>query len=252
MMKVIIIEDEDIAIRKLKNILKSVDPAIQILASLESVKDAVSWIRHNPEPDLGFVDIQLSDDISFEIFKQCEVNFPVVFVTAYDDYLLRAFDHNAIHYLLKPVTVEKISLVLDKLKKIENHFVNAGIRNFLLKGEKNQGIKKRLVVKKGVDFAPLDVENIAYFFIEHKISFVRDQSANTYTTDDSLAEIESTLDPGKFFRVNRQYIVRISAIKKFSSIEYGKIRLQLEPPTGEDVIIGKENAIKFRKWIRGG
>lgn len=250
-MKLIIVEDEEMAVRRLKALLHTIDPSIQILATLESVRETIRWIRKNPVPDLGFFDIQLSDDISFEIFKECDVNFPVVFITAYDDYLLQSFEYNSIHYLLKPVTQEKISQVIDKLKRLESHFVNSGILNYLSNKDHYPIYKNRLVVKKGMDFAPLGVDQIAYFFTEHKICFVRDYQSDTYTLDESLSELESILDPTLFFRANRQYIIHISAIKKYTSLENSRIRLELDPPPKEEVIIGKENGSLFRKWVRG-
>ena len=251
MIKVIIIEDEEVAVRKLRDLLREMDEKIELLAVMESVEEATAWISTNPAPDLGFFDIQLADDISFEIFKRCRINFPVVFVTAYDDYLLRSFDHNSIHYLLKPVTADKLRQVLDKLKKLEKHFINTGIRNLILREEGQTEYRKRLIVKKGMEFAPVDVSQIAYFFTEHKISFVRDFKGRTFIIDDPLSTIESYLDPDEFFRVNRQYIVSVSAIDKFSTVENGKILITLAPPTGEEVIIGKETAVRFRQWLRG-
>jgi len=250
-MDVIIVEDEELAVDKLKALLHSVIPQINIQATLDNVKDAVRWIKENPDPDIGFFDIQLSDDISFEIFNECNVNFPVVFITAYDDYLLQSFQHNSIYYILKPVTAEKIGLVINKLKQLEHHFVNVGIRNFIKEKKENQTYKTRLIVKKGIDYAPLETDKIAYIFTDHKISFVRDVTNQTYIIDLTLSELGKQLDPNLFFRANRQYIIHLQTIRSYRSRKDGKIKLDLLPESKEDVIIGKENAVDFRKWIKG-
>ncbi len=249
-MQILIVEDEDIAVHKLTDLLQLINRNHNIVAILDSVSETVKWIKDNPDPDLGFFDIQLSDDISFEIFKECDVHFPVVFLTAYDDYLLQSFEHNSIFYLLKPVTEEKIRHVFDKLKLLEHHFVNKGIQNFLAEKNRKQTYKTRLIVNKGLDFTPLETDKIAYIFTDHKISFVRDITDQTYRIDLSLSELEKQLDPNVFFRANRQYIIHLHAIQYFRSEKNGKIKLDLLPQSKEDVIIGKENAVDFRRWIK--
>ena len=250
-MRVIIVEDEELAVQKLVSLLNTVDSSIKILACLESVTETVRWLRNHPRPDLGLFDIQLSDDSSFEIFNQFDVLFPVIFITAYDDYLVEALEYNSIHYILKPVTEDKITKAFKKIKLLKDHYEFTGVRD-LLSDFNSKSFKKRLVVKKGIDFTPINVEDISYIFTHHKISFVRDRQNQTFIIDESLSELESLLDPKKFFRANRQYIIQVSAIKKFSSQEQSKIKLDLYPPAREDVIISKENAVLFRKWIKGG
>ena len=243
-MKVLIAEDEITATKKLEALLKRVKPGIEILAKLESVKETVSWIRQNQKPNVAFFDIQLADDISFEIFKQCDVTFPVIFVTAYDNYLLQAFEQNTIHYLLKPITEEKVREGLEKLDRVAEHF---GSFN---KPENTKDSKDKLLVRKGMNFVPLDTNKISYIFSEHKISFAKDNQGVIYLIDQSLTDLEKMLDPKRFFRANRQYLVNLQAIDKYKSIEQSKIKLDLKPSAKEDVIIGKENAGLFRKWIK--
>lgn len=249
-MRVIIVEDEATATRKLEALLKKVDVPIAVLATLESVKDTIGWLKTNTAPDIGFFDIQLADDTCFEIFEQCDVDFPVVFITAYDDYLLQAFEHNSIHYLLKPLNEEKLRQALQKVRQMEKHFILTRFRNFL--SEKTDAVKykTRLIVRKGMDYAPVDTGDIAFIFTRHKISFMQDRQGETYMADLPLRELEKQLDPARFFRANRQYIVCIDAIKRFKSVEQGKLLLELEPKPRENVIIGKENAVAFRRWLR--
>lgn len=243
-MRVLIVEDEVTATKKLETLLNRVRPGIEILAKLESVRDTVDWIRKNQRPDVAFFDIQLADDVSFEIFKQCDVTFPVIFVTAYDNYLLQAFEQNTIHYLLKPITEERVREGLEKLDRVAAHF--GGINRHASATVAND----KLLVRKGMSFVPLAIDKIAYIFSEHKISFAKDDQGTIYLVDRSLADLEKALDPKKFFRANRQYLVNLQAIDKYRSIEQSKIKLDLRPATKEEVIIGKENAGAFRKWMR--
>lgn len=249
-MKIIIVEDEIIARQKLEGLLNGIASDIEILAHLESVEETVKWIRDNASPDIAFFDIQLSDASCFEIFERIQVNFPVIFLTAYDDYVMKAFDHNAIHYILKPATKTKVAEALKKVSRFRDHFVHLGIQN--LPGEKDKkNYTERLVVRKGLDAVPLPIDAIAYFFSEHKISFAKTSEGISYMVDEPLIELERKLNPSSFFRVNRQYLVNINAIKNFRSNEQSKIVLELEPPVNDEVIISKENAGNFRKWIRG-
>lgn len=243
-MKVIIVEDEIVATRKLESLLGRVKPGTEILARLESVKETVKWIKQDGKADLAFFDIQLADDVSFEIFKQCRVTFPVIFVTAYDSYLMQAFEQNTIHYLLKPITEEKLREALKKLDRLAEHFTGPW------KPDERADEKDKLLVRKGLDVVPIDIAKIAYIFCEHKLSFAKDKQGVIYLVDQSLMDLEKTLGPKNFFRANRQYLVNLEAIEKYRSVDQGKIRLELKPAAGEEVIIGKENAGWFRKWIK--
>ena len=239
-------EDEMTAVKNLKQVLGKVDTSIEVIAELSGVKECVTWLQRNETPDLGFFDIQLSDDVSFEIFDRYRVTFPVVFVTAFDEYLLQAFEQNAIHYILKPITFTKIEQAIMKVKQLETHFSLSGIKKLIEAG--NNQNKTRLLVRKGTGFFPIQMEDIAYVFTEHKICFVRTRSGETYMSDGSLSEIEQKLNSNRFFRVNRQYLVQIDAISKFLSNQ-GKLLLTLNPQPKNDVSVGKDNASAFRHWI---
>ena len=250
-MRIIIVEDETTAVRQLEALLQAADPQITILARLESVHETVRWITTHPAPDLAFFDIQLADDTSFSIFEQCDVSFPVVFVTAYDDYLLQAFEYNSIHYLLKPITTEKVSQALQKVRQLERHFTAGGLHDFLSARKEPVAYRSRLIVRKGVDYAPLDVGDIAYIFTDHKISFARTWQGENFMVDQPLSELEAQLDPAQFFRANRQYLVNIRAIRRFKSTDQSKILLELTPEPKEEVMVGKDRAGVFRVWVRG-
>ena len=245
-MNVIIIEDELLAQAKLEAMLLALDPSIQIAARLSSVKDTIAWLSHHAPPDVAFVDIQLSDDHAFEIFRKYPVQFPVVFTTAFDKYLLESFEFNSIDYLLKPITEEKLKRSLTKLKKLEQHFVQGNILKLI--GQVSAPAKDRIVAKKGTAFTALTLDEIAFFFTEHRIVFVKDHAGHQYIVDKNLGELESGLDRKKFFRINRKFIAHIDAIEKFKP-DNGKIRVFLKPEMKEEIHVSKETAPDFRKWI---
>lgn len=246
-MRVLIIEDELPARAKLRDMLKKLRPEATIVAELGSVKDSLQWLASNDEPDIAFVDIQLSDDHSFEIFRKHQGKFPVIFTTAYDKYLLESFEFNSIDYLLKPITEERLKRSLDKIKNLENHFAHGNISRLLA----NERPKQRIIGKKGTDFIALDVDDAAYFFTEHKIVFVRDFSGRQLILDKTLYEIEALLDKAKFFRINRKYIAQLKAIDRFKS-DSGKIRIFLKPEMKDEIHVSKETAPAFRAWMGKG
>lgn len=248
-MNVIIIEDELLARQKLESMLESIDPQIRVKGKLTSVKEAIQWFYRNPKPDLAFVDIQLSDDHSFEIFRQYPVDFPVIFTTAFDKYLLESFEYNTVDYLLKPITEAKLQRALDKVKKLEQHFVVRNIMN-LVQQERKPHALTRLITRKGTEFIALDIDQIAYFYTEHKIVFVKDTGGRLLTVDSTLGELEERLDKKQFFRLNRKYLGCIRAIDRFKS-DNGKIKVFLTPSTREEVHVSKETAPAFRQWIGG-
>lgn len=248
-MNVLIIEDELPARAKLVTMLTALNPSIQIVATLGSVKDTVRWLAENPEPDLAFVDIQLSDDHSFEIFRRHPIKCPLIFTTAYDKYLMASFEFNSIDYLLKPITEEKLKRALEKVKKLELHFIQNSLQK-LLDASTHEPSRpaRRLLAKKGSEYLSFPWEEIAYIFTEHKINFLKDWAGKQYILDKNLTELENELDPKIFFRLNRKYIVNIRAIEKFKS-DNGKIRIFLKPEVKEEIHVSKETAGMFRKWM---
>ena len=245
-MKVILIEDELPARAKLEEMLAAIDASIQVIAHLGSVKETLDWLQHNPEPDLAFVDIQLSDDHSFEIFKKHPIKFPVVFTTAYDKYLLQSFEFNSIDYLLKPITEEKLKRSLAKAKTLQEHFLQGNLLKILNHIEAPP--KTRILGKKGTEFFALNLDEIAYFYTEHKMVFAKERSGKQLILDKTLSELVDMVDSKSFFRLNRKYLCSLAAIEKFKS-ENGKIKVQLLPDCNEDVFVSRETAPLFREWI---
>lgn len=244
-MNVILIEDELPARAKLQAMLQALDSSIQVVAQLGSVKESLEWLSKNREPDLAFVDIQLSDDHSFEIFRKHPVKFPVIFTTAYDKYILESFEFNSVDYLLKPITEEKLKRSLDKIQKLEQHFFQGNLLRLIQQQPSSKG---RLVARKGTEFVALNTNDIAYFFSEHKIVFVRDFTGRQMIVDKNLTELENDLDKQTFFRINRKFITNQKAIDRFKP-DNGKIQIFLKPEMKEEIFVSKETAPDFRKWI---
>lgn len=246
-MRILIIEDEPLATQKLEALLMSIDTSHHIVGRLESVKETIEWLDTNDGPDLAFVDVQLTDQQSFEIFKKRQTQFPIIFTTAYDKYILESFEYNTLDYLLKPIQEPRLRKVLEKIETLESHFFQNKLGQ-LLKPVPEKAVKERFIVKKGIDYLSIQAKEIAYFFSEHKIVFLKDKKGNNFMMDCTLKELEADLDVKYFFRANRKYIVNIAAINKFKS-DHGKIQLELVPEAQEEVIVSKENAPNFRKWM---
>jgi DNA-binding LytR/AlgR family response regulator len=247
-MNVIIIEDELLAQAKLETMLLALDRSINITTKLSSVKDSIQWLLTNPAPDLAFVDIQLSDDHSFEIFRRHPVKFPVIFTTAYDKYLLESFEFNSIDYLLKPITEEKLKRSLEKVKTLRSHFLQGNLLKLI--EQTHAPARNRIVAKKGTEYVALDLCDIAYFYTEHKIVFAKDFSGRQLILDKNLGELEADIDPKNFFRINRKFIANMKSIERFKP-DNGKIRVFLQPEMKEEIFVSKETAPEFRLWIEG-
>src|SRR5436305_7116253 len=221
-MKILLIEDETPALENLKMCISGIDGNIEIVASAGSVADSLSWLKNNATPDLILMDIQLSDGLSFHILKEDSIKCPVIFITAYDKYMVDAFEYNCIDYLLKPIECNKLTNVLNKYKNLKNHFINnyASIFEYLQTGKKN---KSRIIVKKGTEFLSLKLEDVVYFFTEHKLVFAVDKDNRKFLCETgSLADVEAIVDEKNFFRANRKFIVNANFITKFRSIDKSK------------------------------
>lgn len=249
-MRILIIEDELLAQNKLEEMLLTLAPDIKVLAKLGSVKESVKWLAANPAPDLAFVDIQLSDDHSFEIFRKAPVNCPVVFTTAYDKFMLESFEFNSIDYLLKPVTLEKVQKVLEKFRRLEDHFLRGNLDRIIHLVQPPALSKERIIAKKGTDFIALEIKDIAYFYTDHKVVFARDFSGRQFIVDENLGELEIQLNKKNFFRINRKFLSSFKAIDRFKP-DSGKVRVYLVPEMKEEIHVSKESAPAFREWVSG-
>ena len=252
-MKVLIVEDERPASENLVEELQAIDENIDVVAGCNSVDETVRWLNKNPHPDLILMDIQLSDGLSFNIFKACEVTCPVIFTTAYDKYLNQAFEYSSIDYLLKPISQDKLKNAIRKYKTLRNHFVNnqEHTNSHSLPEYLNSERKRsRILVRKGVDFQAVRLEDAGYFFTEHKLIFLVDKENRKYMAEKSnLSELEDELDKNIFYRANRKYIINANYIKRFKPLERSKISVELTLPVNEEIIISQENSASFKKWI---
>ena len=247
-MKVVIIEDEKPAVEKLRTALSKCNNAIQVTAILKSINETLNWFRNNGMPDLVFMDIELADGLSFKIFEEASITCPIIFTTAYDDYWQEAFEHNSIDYLLKPIRQEKLETALAKYDSLKKHFAQ-NLQQLLSQGASVNGIKKRFLVKRGVDYISIKIEDIAYFYATHKVVCLVDVRGNKFILDQSLSDLEKQIDPAIFFRVNRKYLVHINAIKKMKAYAKSKIQIIIEPPVAEEIIISQESAASFKEWM---
>jgi two-component system LytT family response regulator len=249
-MKCVIIEDEKPAAEKLLSLLALSDQPVTVDVVLGSIKEAIDWLQQHPAPELIFMDIELSDGLSFKIFEEANVECPVIFTTAYDEYWQEAFEYNSIDYLLKPVKPEKLEAALNKYQKLKQHFT-AGYKDLVnWSSTANQsGYKKRFLVKRGTDYISIKAEEVAYFYATHKLVCMVDSSGQKFIMDQSLADIETQVDPAAFYRVNRKYLVNMSAIKRIKTYPKSKLMLEVAPLVTEDIIISQENAAAFKQWM---
>lgn len=247
-MNAVIIEDELPAARKLERLLKEVRPDIQVLTILESVKSAVEWFGSKPNPDIIFSDIQLSDDLSFEIFKQIEISVPIIFTTAYDEYAINAFNHFSIDYLLKPIRPEHLKRAISKIDKLSNF--NTGIDfNSLVESISKREYKKRVLVYAGENIISLPINRISYFFCEDGISFIKTTGNKQFIVNESINELETECDPLLFFRANRQFLVSINSVQKVSPYFNQRLKLYLNPEPSTEVFVSKLKATSFKNWL---
>ncbi len=251
-MKVLIIEDEQVTAKRLEKLLLEIEPEIHILDILDSIESAVRWYKNNDQPDLVFQDIHLADGSCFEIFNEVQVDSPVIFITAYDQYAIDAFKVNSVDYLLKPVKRELLAESLKKFKRIHSNRQSVEIDySALARQIKKQEHQQRFVVRYGQKIKAIETNQIAYFFTETGNNFFRTFENNTYPVDFSLDKLEEMLDPGKFYRINRQFIINIEAIKDMYTYSKSRVKIELNPPCEIDTIASTERSGDFKKWLSG-
>jgi len=251
MIKVIIIEDEKPSARRLQRMLSAIN--IEAEAMLHSVSEAVSWFQSNEHPDLILLDIQLSDGLSFEIFEQVTVKSAIIFTTAYDEYALKAFKLNSIDYLLKPIDDEELVVAIDKFKinQPENHDILVDINQIkkLLINPLERDYKKRFTIKVGMHLRIIETRNIECFYSENKATYAFTSDRKNYLMDLSLEQLEDELDPLKFFRVNRKFLVHVDAISDIISYTNSRLQIKLHHFVESDIIVSREKVKEFKKWL---
>jgi len=253
-MKILLIEDEAPAARRLAGLIRDLEPQAQILDTIDSVQAAVKWLQTHQAPDLIFMDIQLADGLSFGIFDGVEVQAPVIFTTAYDEYALKAFKVNSVDYLLKPVEPEELASSLRKLQKLRDQFVSpldpAVLRSLVQSLQPGQPqFKSRFLVRFADKLVFIQADNIAYFIAEDKYVFVITRDSKKYPLDHTLDELDTLLDPSVFFRLNRKFIAHLASIQSIHTYFNGKLKLHLQPVEPEEVTVSRERAASFKKWL---
>ncbi len=251
MMRVVIIEDEILAQEELVALLNELDPTIQVVTKLRSVAKSIQWLKHHQHlADLLLVDIELLDGNSFDIFTAVSLNIPVIFVTAYDEYAIRAFKINSIDYLLKPIEPEDLQRAITKYRQLNDQIppVDWKTLNLMLQ---SQTFRDRFTIKIGDYYKCIMVKDIAYFKADDKVTFLYTFKNEKFVIDQSLSELETGLDTNLFFRVTRRYLVQITAVEKASKYFHSRLKLSLRPKTKEDVLVSRIRVPEFLNWMNG-
>ncbi|MBX7094486.1 MAG: LytTR family DNA-binding domain-containing protein [Flavobacteriales bacterium] len=249
-MNVLIIEDEESAFENLKCILMEIDPSIYIVSWLQSVEQSIQWFKTNDFPDLIFLDIQLSDDLSFKIFESVAVSVPIVFTTAFDEYAIKAFEINSIDYILKPISRSSIEKSITKFKSCINRapYSYNNLIQDLKSFSQHQPYKERFLVNKADELLIIPTADISYFFKDNETYIVL-KNGERYAIKFTLDELILVLNPNQFYRINRQMIVSVNAISKITLWFKGKLKLQLIPEFNTTVFVSREGATKFKAWM---
>jgi DNA-binding LytR/AlgR family response regulator len=252
MKRILIIEDERLAAEKLERLILSARPEWQVIGAIETVEHAVKWLATNSPPDLIMMDIQLSDGISFEIFEQVKVATPVIFTTAYDEYAIRAFKVNSIDYLLKPIDPASLEAALSKFEQMQITHTQEAIPYETLLKLQEPVWRKRFLVKVGPAYISVVTSDVELFYISERSTFIRTFEGKNYGIDFSLDQVQQQVDPAKFFRINRNFLVNIEAVSKL--VSYSSSRLKLVLASGykpDDLIVSREKTGEFKRWMDG-
>ncbi len=251
-MDILIIEDEILAAQRMQMLVKNYDPSINIIGILESVEEAVEWLSTKKQPDLLLVDIQLADGHSFEIFKKVQINKPIIFTTAYDQYALDAFQLLSIDYVLKPVTAEALSNAFAKYKSLTQQ--PAPVNNYAevlqyVKENLSSKYKNRFLGKVGQRTYFIQVDDVAYFTADNKIVHLVARDGKRYLKNATMEKLEQILDPKIFFRVNRKIIIHIDAIEQIKPYDNNRLIIMVKGiPAAEEIIISREKVAEFKIW----
>lgn len=250
-MNVLIIEDEPRAARELCDILADIDDAIKVVATLNSVNKSLEWFERNSQPDLILSDIQLADGLCFEIYQTINVNSPVIFCTAFDEYLMDAFESNAVSYLMKPITKEKVEKALEKFHRLKSAFEREApaITMEKLLGQLKYKYKTALLVNLQEKIIPIQVRDIAFFYLGKSRANITTLNNQKYDFDSSLDELEKMLDPFLFYRANRQFLINRDAVVNAERFFARKLIAKLKINTPETIVVSKAKASDFLKWL---
>jgi len=256
-MKVLIVEDEAIAAEHLQNQLLAIDGKVEVLDMLDSVKSSVRWFDKNVAPDLLFLDIQLADGLSFEIFEKTKVDCPIIFTTAYDQYAIKAFKVNSVDYLLKPIVKEELETAVEKFKaqtvlRTGSKFNATGIDHATLAKMilgNTQKYKERFVIKVGEHLKTVKIGEVDLFYSQDRTTYLKSGNNQKYLLDYTLDQIEDMVDPNLFFRINRKYVVNAECIKDIITYSNSRLKIELKNFETNDMIVARERVSEFKVWL---
>lgn len=253
-MRVVVVEDELHSCRLICGMINKLRPNWEIIETFESVKSTVKWLKDNDEPDLYFMDIQLTDGISFSIFDKVEVKNHVIFTTAYNEYAIQAFKVNSIDYLLKPLKEEKLLVAIEKFEKVAKQRIETIDKpdySSIIDAIKNNETKyrKRFLVAGSTSFFKIDVSDIAYFYAENRTTFAVTFKGKEHILNQTLENLEEQLDPELFYRANRSHILNTESVRKIENYFGGKLIVRLVHPFDIAVTISRLKATAFKNWL---
>ncbi len=257
-MKILIVEDEELAVKKLQKTLGAVDSDAEVIGITDSIKATVEWLQTNQQPDLILMDIELSDGQSFEIFNLTEVKSPVIFTTSYDEYALKAFKVNSIDYLLKPIQKEELQTALSKYRQLQTSYSGGESKGEInlesLVKELQQKLqpkefRKRFLVKHAQKLVSVEIDEIAFFYSDGRLNFFKTTDNKKYVVDYTMDELEEMLDPEKYFRISRSFYVSVNSIDKIDDYFGNRLILQLKPSVDKEALVSREKVTDFKKWM---
>ena len=256
-MKILIVEDEELAVKKLKKTLQSLGEDLDIVGTTDSIASTVEWLQENDPPELILMDIELADGQSFEIFNLAKVTSPVIFTTSYDEYALKAFKVNSVDYLLKPIQKDDLESAIDKFKNMKKVFSNekkedlpiTALVKDLQQTLQHKDYRKRFLVKHLQKLVSVEVGSIAYFYSDDRLSFFKTFDDKKYVLDYTIDEIENMIDPEQFFRINRAFLVSIKCIDQIHDYFGTRLKLNLKPNIDKEALVSREKVSEFKNWM---
>lgn len=255
-MRIFIVEDEELAVKKLQKTLLAIDKNLEVTGTADSIAAAVAWLESHPRPDLILMDIELADGQSFEIFNLTEVRSPVIFTTSYDEYALKAFKVNSVDYLLKPVQKDELESALSKFSQLKQTFgqgyedapITALVRDLQQKLQHKE-YRKRFLVKHSQKLLSIEMDRIAYFFSDDRLNFFKTFDDKKYVIDYTMDEIEQMLDPSEYFRINRSFVVSVKSIDQIHDYFGNRLKLNLRPAIDKEALVSREKVSQFKDWM---
>ncbi len=256
-MQIFIVEDEELAVKKLVKTLQAIDADLEVVGTADSIAASVEWLQSNPKPDLILMDIELADGQSFEIFNLTDVKSPVIFTTSYDEYALKAFKVNSVDYLLKPVQKDELESAISKFRQMKETFrgekpadtqISALVKE-LQQTLQHKEYRKRFLVKHSQKLLSIEMDRIAYFFSDDRLNFFKTFDDKKYVIDYTMDEIENMLDPDQYFRINRAFMVSIKCIDQIHDYFGNRLKLNLKPTIDKEALVSREKVAQFKDWM---